>query len=187
MVRLKEKIKDEVVPKLVEEFGYDNVMAVPRLVKVVVNLGLGQAIQNIRLLDSAASDLTAITGQKPVVTRARKSIAGFKLRQGMPIGVMVTLRGIRMFEFLDRLINIGLPRVRDFRGVAPNAFDGQGNYTLGIREHLIFPEIDLGRTETTHGMNVTIVTTAKTDEEARVLLAGLGFPFGREEDRQLIF
>lgn len=187
MVRLKQKINEELVPKLVEEFGYGNVMAIPKLVKVVVNLGLGQAIQNIKLLDSASDELTAITGQKPVVTRARKSIAGFKLRQGMPIGLMATLRGDRMFEFLDRLINIGLPRVRDFRGAPPNSFDGRGNFTLGLKDQLIFPEIDLGRTEVMHGMNITIVTTAKSDEEARFFLVGLGIPFGREEDRPLVF
>ncbi len=184
MPRLKDKYQNDVVPALQKEFEYTNVMAVPRLVKVVVNSGVGEAIANAKLLDVVSDELAAITGQRPVIRKARKSIAGFKLREGMPIGVKVTLRGERMYEFLDRLINIALPRVRDFRGVSPNAFDGRGNYTLGLRDQLIFPEIDLGKSERAGGMNVTIVTTARTDQEARVLLAGLGVPFAKKEDRR---
>lgn len=181
MARLKEQYEKEVVPALIRQFGYKNRMEVPRITKVVVNVGVGEAITNPRLLDLVSDDLAAITGQRPIIRKARKSIAGFKLRAGMPIGVMVTLRRERMYEFLDRLMNIALPRVRDFRGVSPNAFDGRGNYTLGIREHLIFPEIDAGRVDRIYGMNITIVTTAETDEEARFLLEQLGMPFQRRE------
>lgn len=184
MARLKERYRKEVVPALMKEFGCKNVMAVPRIEKIVVNIGVGEAIQNAKLLDVAAEELAAITGQRAVVTRARKSIAAFKLRQGMPIGVRVTLRGQRMFEFLDRLINMALPRVRDFRGVSPHSFDGRGNYTLGLKDQLIFPEIDIGKTERIHGMNVTLVTSAKSDEEARSLLARLGMPFAKRDERR---
>lgn len=177
MSRLKERYLKEVVPALRQEFGYANVMAVPKLVKVVVNMGLGEATENIKVIDAGADELARITGQKPVVRRARKSIAQFKVRKGMPIGVMVTLRGERMHEFLDRLITIALPRVRDFRGVSPRGFDGRGNYTLGLRDQLIFPEVDYLKADKTRGMNVTIVTTAKTDQEARRLLQLLGMPF----------
>ena len=179
MPRLKEKYKQEVGPALMKEFGYGNVMAVPKVDKVILNMGVGEAVQNIKLLDVSSEELAAITGQKPVVRRARKAIAAFKLRQGMPIGVMVTLRGDRMYEFLDRLLNIALPRVRDFRGVSLRSFDGRGNYTIGLKDQLIFPEIDLGKTDQMRGMNVTIVTTAKRDEEGRFLLAGLGMPFAK--------
>ncbi len=185
MSRLKEKYHQEVVPALVEKFQYSTPMAVPRLKKIVVNIGLGEAIQNVRLLDMAARELALITGQRPVARRARRSIAGFKLRKGMPIGVKVTLRRARMFDFLDRLIGIALPRVRDFRGISPKAFDGFGNYTIGLRDQLIFPEIDLAKTERMNGLNVTIVTTAKTDEEARFVLTGLGMPFAKREPRRL--
>ena len=185
MVRLKEKYHNELVDALKKEFGYTNIMAVPKIQKVVVNMGVGEAIQNVRLLDVAADELAAITGQRPVIRKARKSIAGFKLREGMPIGVKVTLRGDRMYEFLDRLLSIALPRVRDFRGVPPGAFDGRGNYTVGLKDQVIFPEIDIGRTERLTGMNVTIVTTAKTDEEARFLLTELGMPFARREQRRV--
>ena len=181
MARLKELYLKEVVPALVKEFGYKNPMAVPRLTKIVINVGVGEAIANPRLLDQVSEDLAAIAGQKVIVRRARKSIAGFKLREGMPIGVMVTLRRDRMYEFLDRLVNIALPRVRDFRGVPTASFDGRGNFTLGIREHLIFPEIDAGRVDRIYGMNITMVTTARTDEEARFLLDRLGMPFQRRE------
>lgn len=184
MARLRERYQQEIVPALVKEFGYDNVMAVPRLVKIVVNSGVGEAIQNAKLLDVVSEEIAAITGQRPVIRKARKSIAGFKLREGMPIGVKVTLRSDRMYEFLDRLINIALPRVRDFRGVSPNAFDGRGNYTLGLRDQLIFAEIDLGKTDRIGGLNVTIVTTAQTDEEGRFLLAALGMPFAKQERRR---
>ncbi len=177
MARLKEKYEQEVVPKLCKEFGISNPMAVPRLVRVVCNIGLGEAPRQPKLLDSAVDELTAIAGQKPVVRRARKSIAQFKLRAGMQIGVSVTLRRDRMFEFLDRLVNIALPRVRDFRGLSPKGFDGRGNYTMGIRDHLIFPEIDYTKVENPKGMNVTVVTTAETDDQARYLLQELGFPF----------
>ncbi len=183
MPRLKEKYKQEVGPALMKEFGYGNVMAVPKVDKVILNMGVGEAIQNIKLLDVSSEELAAITGQKPVVRRARKAIAAFKLRQGMPIGVMVTLRGDRMYEFLDRLLNIALPRVRDFRGVSLRSFDGRGNYTIGLKDQLIFPEIDLGKTDQMRGMNVTIVTTAKRDEEGRFLLAGLGMPFAKRDER----
>jgi large subunit ribosomal protein L5 len=177
MSRLKERYLKEVVPALRQEFGYRNIMAVPRIEKIVVNMGLGEATQNIKVIDAGAEELARITGQKPVVRRARKSIAQFKVRKGMPIGVMVTLRGERMYEFLDRLITIALPRVRDFRGVSPRGFDGRGNYTLGLRDQLIFPEVDYMKADKTRGMNVTVVTTAKTDQEARRLLQLLGMPF----------
>lgn len=177
MSRLKERYVREVVPALRREFGYRNVMAVPRLTKIVVNMGIGEATQNAKIVDAASDDLARITGQKAAVTRARKSIAAFKVRQGMPIGVMVTLRGERMYEFLDRLVNIALPRVRDFKGVSPKGFDGRGNYTLGLRDQLIFPEIDYLKVDKSRGMNVSVVTTAKTDPEARRLLQLLGVPF----------
>lgn len=177
MARLKQIYIAEHVPTLMKEFRYRNVMEVPKVEKVVLNMGLGEAIQNPKLLESAVEELGRITGQKAVITKARKSIATFKLREEMPIGVCVTLRHDRAWEFLDRLINVALPRVRDFKGVSPKAFDGRGNYTLGIREQLIFPEIDLERIAKVSGMNVTIVTTAKTDEEGRALLSGLGMPF----------
>jgi large subunit ribosomal protein L5 len=176
MVRLKEKYRNEVVQKLEKEFEYGNVNAIPRLMKINVNMGVGDAIQNAKVLDTAGGQLAAITGQKPAVRRARKSIAAFKLREGMPVGLTVTLRGDRMWEFLDRLIAIALPRVRDFRGVSAKAFDGRGNYTLGLKDQLIFPEINYAKVEQTRGMNVTMVTTAKTDEEARYLLKELGMP-----------
>jgi len=182
MARLRESYEKEIVPALVEQFGYSNRMAVPKIEKVVVNVGVGEGTMNPRLLDTVAEEVGAITGQKAVIRKARRAIAGFKLRAGMPIGVTVTLRRDRMFEFLDRLMNIALPRVRDFRGIAPKAFDGRGNYTLGIRDQLIFPELDAGRVERVYGMNVTIVTTAKTDEEARFLLGRLGMPFQRKEE-----
>jgi large subunit ribosomal protein L5 len=177
MVRLKERYHKEIAPALSKEFEIGNPMAVPRLEKIVLNMGMGEAIANAKILDTAADELRSITGQKPVVTKAKKSIASFKLRQGMPIGVMVTLRGDRMYEFLDRLVSIALPRVRDFRGVSPKAFDGRGNYTLGIREQLIFPEIDFNKVDKTRGMNISIVTTARDDEQARSLLKALGMPF----------
>lgn len=185
MARLKEKYENEIVGELIKEFNYPNRMAVPAVTKVTVNVGVGEAIANAKLLDLVSADIAAITGQWPVITRARKSIAQFKLREGMPIGVRVTLRGLQAYEFLDRLMNIGLPRVRDFRGVSPKSFDGRGSYTLGIREHAIFPEIDLGRTERIYGMNVTITTSAKTDEEGRFLLKQLGMPFRTTEPRKV--
>ena len=175
--RLKERYQKDVAPSVAKEFGITNPMAVPRLEKIVVNMGMGEAIANPKILDTAADELRAVTGQKPVVTKAKKSIASFKLRQGMPIGVVVTLRGDRMYEFLDRLVSVALPRVRDFRGVSPKAFDGRGNYTIGIREQLIFPEIDFNKVDKLRGMNISIVTTARTDEQARALLKGLGMPF----------
>ncbi len=175
--RLRQRFDKEVAPALMKEFELKNPMAVPRLHKVVVNMGVGEATQNAKLLDPAATELGQITGQKPVITKAKKSIAAFKVREGMPIGVMVTLRGDRMYEFLDRLMNVALPRVRDFRGVSTKSFDGRGNYTLGLRDQLIFPEIDYAKVEKTKGMNVTIVTTAKTDDQARALLKHLGMPF----------
>ncbi len=178
--RLKERYKREVVPALMKEFGYRNVMEVPRLVKIVVNVGVGEAIQNPKALDHAVQDIATITGQRPIVTRARKSIAGFKLRKGDPIGVKATLRGDRMYDFLDRLCNVALPRQRDFRGVSPDSFDGRGNYTLGLREQLVWPEIDYDSIDKIRGMEITIVTTAKTDEEGRRLLALLGMPFRRQ-------
>lgn len=177
MARLKELYTNEIIPQLMKEFGYKNVMQVPKLEKIVVNMGLGEAIQNVKILDSAAEELAMITGQKAVVTKAKKSIASFKLRQGMPIGCMVTLRKEQMFEFLDRLMNISLPRVRDFKGVSPKGFDGRGNYSLGIKEQLIFPEINYDKVEKVKGLNISIVTTAKTDEEGRALLKCLGMPF----------
>lgn len=177
MARLKEIYHTEVVPKLRNDFNYANVMEIPKIVKVVVNMGLGEAIQNVKILDSASAELNAITGQKSVITKAKKSIATFKLRQGMPIGCMVTLRRERMYEFLDRLMNVSLPRVRDFKGVSAKAFDGKGNYTLGIKEQLIFPEINYDTVDKIKGMNITIVTSAKTDEECRALLKYLGMPF----------
>ncbi|MDP2047012.1 MAG: 50S ribosomal protein L5 [Deltaproteobacteria bacterium] len=177
--RLKDYYRDECVPQMMQEFRYKSPMQVPRLKKVVVNIGLGEAIQNIKLLESASVELTAVTGQKPVVTRAKKSIAAFKLREGMPIGCMVTLRRSRMFYFLDKLMNVVLPRVRDFRGVSEKAFDGRGNYTLGIREQIIFPEIDYDQMDKVRGMNITIVTSAPTDEEGKFLLKLLGLPFRR--------
>jgi large subunit ribosomal protein L5 len=175
--RLKERYQKEIAPALAREFGIENPMAVPRVEKVVINMGMGEAIANAKVIDTAADELRAVTGQKPVTTRAKKSIAAFKLRQGMPIGTMVTLRGDRMYEFLDRLVSVALPRVRDFRGVSPKAFDGRGNYTLGIRDQLIFPEIDFNKVDKTRGMNISIVTTARTDEQARALLKALGMPF----------
>ncbi len=175
--RLKDRYQKEIAPAISKEFEITNPMAVPRLEKIVINMGMGEAIANNKVLDTAADELRAVTGQKPVITKAKKSIASFKLRQGMPIGVMVTLRGDRMYEFLDRLITVALPRVRDFRGVSPRAFDGRGNYTLGIREQLIFPEIDFNKVDKTRGMNISIVTTARNDEQARALLKGLGMPF----------
>jgi large subunit ribosomal protein L5 len=181
MARLKDKYREEVVPELMKEFGYDNVMQVPKLEKIVVNIGLGEAVANAKALESAVSDLSAITGQRPVVTRAKKSIAAFKLRAGMPIGAMVTLRGPRMYEFLDRLVGITLPRIRDFRGVSPNSFDGRGNYTMGLQEQIAFPEIDYDRIDKARGLEVSLVTSAKTDDEGRRLLALLGMPFARTE------
>ncbi|MDT5122384.1 MAG: large subunit ribosomal protein [Acidobacteriota bacterium] len=175
--RLKERYTKEIAPAISKEFGITNPMAVPRLEKIVINMGMGEAIANAKILDTAADEVRAVTGQKPVITKAKKSIASFKLRQGMPIGVMVTLRGERMYEFLDRLVSVALPRVRDFRGVSPKAFDGRGNYTLGIREQLIFPEIDFNKVDKTRGMNISIVTTARNDEQARSLLKALGMPF----------
>ncbi len=175
--RLKDRYDKEIAPTLKKEFGYSSSMAVPRLNKVVINMGMGEATQNVKVLDGAAQQLAAIAGQKPVITKAKKSIAAFKLRQNQSIGVMVTLRGDRMYEFLDRLLNIALPRVRDFRGVSNKAFDGRGNYTLGLHDQLIFPEIDYAKVEKAKGMNVTIVTTAKSDPEALALLKHLGMPF----------
>ena len=175
--RLRQHYVKVVVPSLSKEFGYKNVMAVPKLDKISINIGLGEATQNAKLMDGAVNELGQIAGQKPVVTKAKKSIASFKLRQGMAIGVMVTLRGDRMYEFLDRLVSVALPRVRDFRGVSPKAFDGRGNYTIGIREQLIFPEIDFNKVDKLRGMNISIVTTARNDEQARALLKALGMPF----------
>lgn len=177
MARLYEQYKQEIVPKLMEKYHYKNVMQVPKIDRVVINIGSGEAVQNPKALDGAVSDLTIISGQKPVVTKAKKSIAGFKLREGMSIGCKVTLRGERMYEFLDRLINLALPRVRDFRGVSPQAFDGRGNYSLGIKEQTIFPEIEYDKIDKVRGMEVVIVTTAKNDEEARELLRSMGMPF----------
>jgi large subunit ribosomal protein L5 len=181
MARLREKYREDIVPTLMSEFGYSNVMQAPKLQKIVVNIGLGEAVQNAKAIDAAVGDLTSITGQNPVVTRAKKSIAAFKLRAGMPIGAMVTLRGERMYEFLDRLVAISLPRVRDFRGVSPNSFDGRGNYTLGLREQLLFPEIEYDKIDKTRGLEMSFVTTARTDEEGRRLLALLGMPFAKKE------
>jgi len=177
MSRLRERYSNDVAPALKKEFGYTNVMAIPKITKVVINMGLGEATQNAKIVDTGADEITRITGQKPVVRRAKKSIAQFKVRQGMPIGTMVTLRGDRMWEFLDRLIAIALPRVRDFRGVSPRGFDGRGNYTLGLKDQLLFPEIDYMKVDKARGMNISVVTTAKTDEESRKLLQLLGMPF----------
>ncbi len=177
--RLIERYRKDVIPVLTKEFGIDNVMALPKIEKVVLNMGMGEAISNVKIVEAAADELTKIAGQRAVITRARKSIASFKLRTGMPIGCRVTLRGDRMYEFLDRLMNIALPRVRDFRGVPTRAFDGRGNYTLGIKDHFIFPEIDPAKVEKSKGMNITIVTTAGSDDRARVLLKELGMPFGK--------
>ena len=177
MSRLKDRYTADVVPALAKEFGYKNVMAIPRIEKIVVNMGLGEATQNAKIVDTGADELGRVTGQKPVVTRAKKSIAQFKVRKGMPIGTMVTLRGERMWEFLDRLMSVALPRVRDFRGVSPRGFDGRGNYTLGLKDQLLFPEIDYMKVDKARGMNVSVVTTAKTDEEARKLLQFMGMPF----------
>lgn len=175
--KLKARYKDQVVPALVKEFGFANVMQAPRLEKIVLNMGLGEAVQNGKVIESAVTELTKIAGQKPVVTRARKSIASFKLREGMPIGCMVTLRQDRMWEFLERLTTFTLPRVRDFKGVSPKSFDGRGNYTLGIREQIVFPEIDYDKIDRIKGLNISFVTTAKTDEHGRALLRELGMPF----------
>lgn len=177
VLRLKEKYNREVIPALEKKFGYRNVMQVPRLVKVVINMGRGEATQDIKVLDRAVSELSFITGQKPIITRAKKSISNFKLRKGVPIGCKVTLRGARMYEFLDRFINIALPRIRDFRGVTSRSFDGRGNYNLGIREQIIFPEIDYDKIDKIRGMDIAVITTARTDEEARELLRLLGMPF----------
>ncbi|HKX83215.1 MAG TPA: 50S ribosomal protein L5 [Pyrinomonadaceae bacterium] len=177
MARLREKYKNEIAGALAKEFEIKNPMAIPRIEKVVINMGLGEASANAKILDVATEELKAITGQKPVITKAKKSIAAFKLRQGMNIGTMVTLRGDRMYEFLDRLISVALPRVRDFRGISGKAFDGRGNYTLGVREQLIFPEIDFNKVDKTRGMNISIITTAKSDDQARSLLKALGMPF----------
>jgi large subunit ribosomal protein L5 len=177
--RLKQRYRDEIVPRLQKEFGIDNVMAVPRIDKVVLNMGIGEAIQNIKVLDDAVDELAALAGQRPTVTRAHKSIANFKLRAGMPIGTRVTLRGDRMWTFLDRMLAVALPRVRDFRGVPTKSFDGRGNYTMGVRDHLVFPEVDYSKVERSKGLNVTIVTTAGNDERALFLLRELGLPFAR--------
>jgi large subunit ribosomal protein L5 len=179
--RLQERYKAEIAETLMKDFQYSNVMQVPKLVKVVINIGLGEAIQNAKAIDAAVNDLALISGQKPVVTRAKKSIAAFKLRAGMPIGAMVTLRGQRMYEFVDRLTSAAMPRIRDFRGVSPNAFDGRGNYTLGLREQLIFPEIDYDKIDKTRGLEISFVTTARNDEEGRRLLQLLGMPFAKTE------
>jgi large subunit ribosomal protein L5 len=177
MARLKEKYRSEIAPAIAKEFEINNKMAIPKLEKIVINMGVGEAIGNSKILDVVVEEITSITGQKPVVTEAKKSIAAFKLREGMKIGSMVTLRGDRMYEFLDRLISVALPRVRDFRGISPKSFDGRGNYTLGIKEQLIFPEIDFNQVDKTRGMNISIVTTAETDDQARSLLKSLGMPF----------
>lgn len=175
--RLKDIYQEKIVPKLTEQFGYTNVHQVPKIVKVTVNRGLGEASQNAKALEASLAEIALITGQKPVVTRAKKAIAGFKLRQGMPVGIMVTLRSDRMYAFLDRLLNLALPRIRDFRGVSPKSFDGRGNYTLGIREQLIFPEVDYDSIDQIRGMDISIITTANTDEEGRALLKEFGMPF----------
>jgi large subunit ribosomal protein L5 len=177
MARLKELYLKTVVPALTKEFDYKNPMAVPKIEKISLNVGMGEATQNSKLIDGAVNELTAIAGQKPVITKARKSIAAFKLRENMPIGCMVTLRGDRMYEFFDRLVNVALPRVRDFRGVSTKSFDGRGNYTLGVKDQLIFPEIDYAKVDKTKGMNVTITTTARTDAEGQALLKSMGMPF----------
>jgi len=175
--RLIKKYKDEVLPQLMKDFSFTNIMQAPKLVRIVINMGLGEAVQNAKIVESATEELAAITGRKPIVTRAKKSIASFKLREGMPIGVMVTLRGEQMYDFLDRLISVALPRTRDFKGISPKAFDGRGHYTLGIREQIIFPEINYDKIDKIKGMNITFVTTAKTDEQGRALLKSLGMPF----------
>jgi len=177
MNRLKDKFKTDITPALMSKFEYSSVMQVPKIEKIVINMGVGDAVQNSKSLDAAVEDLEIISGQKPVITKAKKSIAGFRLREGMPIGTKVTLRGERMYDFLDKLVSIALPRVRDFRGVSKNAFDGRGNYTLGVKEQLIFPEIDYDKVSKVRGMDIVIVTTANTDEEARELLTQLGMPF----------
>lgn len=177
MSRMQDKYLKEVVPVLKDRFGYKNVMEIPRLVKVVINMGVGEATGDAKVIDTAVNDLTAITGQKPVVTKAKKSIAAFKVRAGMPIGVKVTLRGVRMYEFLDKLFNVALPRIRDFRGIPPKSFDGRGNYTLGLKEQLVFPEINIDKVDKVRGMDIIIVSTAKTDEHALELLRLLGMPF----------
>jgi large subunit ribosomal protein L5 len=187
MTRLKEKYQKEILPALTKEFEYKSVMAVPKLERIVVNMGMGGAITNPKLLDVASEELAAITGQKPVIRNARKAIAAFKLRKGMPIGVMVTVRGDRMYEFFDRLVNIVLPRVRDFRGISPDAFDGKGNYTLGLTDQQIFPEIDMVKTDQMRGMNVTFVTTAGGNEEARFLLSQMGMPFAKQVEQAVVF
>ncbi len=179
MSALRDRYNEEIVPQLKEQYQYGSPMQIPRLYKIVVNMGLGEAIQNVKILDSATAELGQIAGQKPVITRARTSIAAFKLRKDMPIGCMVTLRGDRMYEFFDKLVNVALPRVRDFRGISAKALDGRGNYTLGIKEHIIFPEIDYDKIDKIKGMNITVVTTAGTDDEARTLLALMGMPFRR--------
>lgn len=175
--RLRDMYQQQVIPALMKEFGYKNIMQVPKLDRIVLNVGMGEAIQNVKLLESAATELGTITGQKPIVTRAKKAIAGFKLRQGLPIGTKVTLRNRRMYEFFDRLVTLALPRIRDFRGVSPKAFDGRGNYTLGLKEQLIFPEIQYDEVASIHGMDITIVTTARTNDEGKALLKQLGMPF----------
>lgn len=177
--RMKMKYHEEVVPELMKEFGYDNIMRVPRLQKIVVNVGVGEALQNSRFLDGAVDDITRITGQKPIITRAKKSVATFKLREGNPIGVKVTLRGYRMWSMFDRLVSVALPRQRDFRGISPNSFDGRGNYTLGLREQLVWPEIDYDKIDKLRGMEISIVTSAENDEEGRRLLDLMGMPFKR--------
>ena len=180
MSRLKDRYQKEVAPALTKEFGYSNVMAIPKVTKVVINMGLGEATQNAKVADVGADEVGRITGQKAVIRRSTKSIAQFKLRQGMPIGAMVTLRGERMYEFLDRLFSVALPRVRDFRGVSPKGFDGRGNYTLGLRDQLLFPEIDYMKVDKARGMNVSVITTARTDAEGKALLEAFGFPFRRD-------
>jgi large subunit ribosomal protein L5 len=182
--RLKERYREEVVPALMKEFAYQNVMQVPRLQKIVVNIGLGEALQNPKALDSASEDVAAITGQKPVITRAKRSIANFKLRTGMPIGVTVTLRGDRMYELLDRMVNAALPRIRDFQGVSPDSFDGRGNYSLGIKEQVIFPELEYDKIDRIRGLQFTMVTSARSDEEGKRLLELMGMPFARREVRR---
>ncbi|HLR02536.1 MAG TPA: 50S ribosomal protein L5 [Virgibacillus sp.] len=177
MNQLKQKYNDDVTPSLVKKFNYKSVMEAPRIEKIVLNMGVGDAVQNSKALDNAVEELTLISGQKPMITRAKKSIAGFRLREGMPIGAKVTLRGERMYDFLQKLIDVSLPRVRDFRGISKNAFDGRGNYTLGVKEQLIFPEINYDKVNKIRGLDIVIVTTSETDEEARTLLAGLGMPF----------
>ncbi|MBW1858724.1 MAG: 50S ribosomal protein L5 [Deltaproteobacteria bacterium] len=177
MSHLKTVYESEITPKLMDQFGYKSIMQVPKLTKIVLNMGMGEAIQNIKVLDSAIQELSLIAGQKPIITRARKSIAAFKLRAGMPIGCKVTLRGLRMYDFFNRFVNIALPRVRDFRGVSPKGFDGRGSYSLGIKEHIIFPEIDYDKIDKIKGLNVTIVTTAPSDEEGVALLQSMGMPF----------